>query len=294
MAGGTGPRKTTRLWFVFPEPTPGKRDWIWFFFWPCWILPIRPLGFWYELEWTIISIFLPRVFFTAMVHGHQRNGKLDALDFCRPHYCSLYAYRGLGMLSLQYLIFTILAIQGYFAWKNIGQQPADCQRIVLFGPESYGKTTLAEQLAFAFQHTQWVPDTCVAICNKSGYHKGTHFRKRIWCWWPFTKWNWRTLPKTNRFCFATPTFANWRFIVKLLWELPQSHLGSCRTSLVRSLFLTSIKVPWNGWVADRPYDRSTLFRMLKRECKNIDFTPNWLEMKTNNCSLAIQTLEGRK
>jgi len=30
----------------------------------------------------------------------------------------LYAYRGLGILSLQYLIFTILAIQGYLAWKN--------------------------------------------------------------------------------------------------------------------------------------------------------------------------------
>ncbi|HAJ83067.1 nicotinamide mononucleotide transporter, partial [Zunongwangia profunda] len=33
----------------------------------------------------------------------------------------LYAYRGLGMLSLQYIIFTILAIQGYLVWKrNLG------------------------------------------------------------------------------------------------------------------------------------------------------------------------------
>ena len=30
----------------------------------------------------------------------------------------LYAYRGWGMLSLQYLIFTILAIQGYREWKK--------------------------------------------------------------------------------------------------------------------------------------------------------------------------------
>ena len=30
----------------------------------------------------------------------------------------LYAYRGFGMLSFQYLIFTILAIQAYFLWKN--------------------------------------------------------------------------------------------------------------------------------------------------------------------------------
>jgi nicotinamide mononucleotide transporter len=30
----------------------------------------------------------------------------------------LYAYRGLGMLSLQYLIFTVLAIQGLTEWRK--------------------------------------------------------------------------------------------------------------------------------------------------------------------------------
>lgn len=30
----------------------------------------------------------------------------------------LYAYRGWGMLSLQYIIFTVLAIQAYIAWKK--------------------------------------------------------------------------------------------------------------------------------------------------------------------------------
>jgi len=35
----------------------------------------------------------------------------------------LYAYRGWGMLSLQYLIFTILAIQGYYAWKKHLDRP---------------------------------------------------------------------------------------------------------------------------------------------------------------------------
>ncbi len=31
----------------------------------------------------------------------------------------LYAYRGLGMLSLQYIIFTILAVSAYIEWKKI-------------------------------------------------------------------------------------------------------------------------------------------------------------------------------
>jgi nicotinamide mononucleotide transporter len=34
----------------------------------------------------------------------------------------LFAYRGLGMLSLQYLIFTIIAIFGYLEWKKTAQQ----------------------------------------------------------------------------------------------------------------------------------------------------------------------------
>lgn len=35
----------------------------------------------------------------------------------------LYGYRGLGMLSLQYIIFTILAVQAYIAWrKTLGSQ----------------------------------------------------------------------------------------------------------------------------------------------------------------------------
>ena len=31
----------------------------------------------------------------------------------------LYAYRGLGILALQYLIFTILAILAYLEWRKI-------------------------------------------------------------------------------------------------------------------------------------------------------------------------------
>ena len=41
--------------------------------------------------------------------------------------------------------------------ETLEQGPSDCLKIVLFGPESSGKTTLAKQLA-AYYNTLWVPE----------------------------------------------------------------------------------------------------------------------------------------
>lgn len=66
-----------------------------------------------------IDIFTSGLFFTAM--WYMANKKIENWtlwiigDIITV---PLYAYRGLGILSLQYLIFTILAVQGYLAWKK--------------------------------------------------------------------------------------------------------------------------------------------------------------------------------
>ena len=66
-----------------------------------------------------IDIFTSGVFFTAM--WFMANKKLESWVlwvFADVITVPLYASRGWGILSLQYLIFTILAIQGYMAWKK--------------------------------------------------------------------------------------------------------------------------------------------------------------------------------
>ena len=66
-----------------------------------------------------IDIFSSGIFFTAM--WLMANKKLESWVFWiigDVITVPLYAYRGLGMLSLQYIIFTILAIQGYIEWKK--------------------------------------------------------------------------------------------------------------------------------------------------------------------------------
>ena len=75
-----------------------------------------------------IDIVTSGIFFTAM--WYMANKKLENWTLwiiADVITVPLYAYRGLGMLSLQYVIFTILAIQGYIEWKkslNSNQQTA--------------------------------------------------------------------------------------------------------------------------------------------------------------------------
>ncbi|MGL2987429.1 nicotinamide riboside transporter PnuC [Flavobacterium sp. RSSA_27] len=67
-----------------------------------------------------IDIFTSGIFFTAMWYMALKkieNWSLWILGDCIA--VPLFAYRGLGMLALQYLIFTILAILAYLEWKKI-------------------------------------------------------------------------------------------------------------------------------------------------------------------------------
>lgn len=74
----------------------------------------------YELDASnYVDIFTSGVFFTAMWYMALK--KLENWTlwiFADIITIPLYAYRGFGMLSLQYLIFTVLAIQGYRLWKK--------------------------------------------------------------------------------------------------------------------------------------------------------------------------------
>ncbi|KAB1156112.1 nicotinamide riboside transporter PnuC [Flavobacterium luteum] len=66
------------------------------------------------------DIFTSGIFFTAMWYMAKKKIENWTLwIFGDIIVVPLYAYRGLGMLALQYLIFTILAIAAYLEWKKI-------------------------------------------------------------------------------------------------------------------------------------------------------------------------------
>lgn len=77
-------------------------------------------GFNYSLKIpNYIDIMTSGIFFTAM--WYMANKKIENWTLwiiANIITIPLYAYRGLGMLALQYVIFTILAIQGHIEWKK--------------------------------------------------------------------------------------------------------------------------------------------------------------------------------
>ena len=79
------------------------------------------LFFDYKLETpNYIDIFTSGIFFTAMWFMALKkieNWTLWIIGDCIA--VPLFAYRGLGMLAAQYLIFTILAVLAYIEWKKI-------------------------------------------------------------------------------------------------------------------------------------------------------------------------------
>lgn len=66
-----------------------------------------------------VDIFTSGIFFTAMWYMAIKKLENWTLWIVADIITiPLYAYRGWGMLSLQYIIFTVLAIQGYLLWKK--------------------------------------------------------------------------------------------------------------------------------------------------------------------------------
>ena len=74
----------------------------------------------YDMQWfSYVDMVTSGIFFTAM--WYMANKKIENWTLWiigDVITVPLYAYRGMGMLSLQYLIFTVLAIQGLLAWRK--------------------------------------------------------------------------------------------------------------------------------------------------------------------------------
>ena len=152
------------------------------------------------------------------------------------------------------------------------QYETDCLRIVLFGPESTGKSTLAAQLAKHFQ-TTWVPEYMRTYLEHKWKTNKTAISKKDLL--PIVKGqiiteNEATLA-AQRYLFCDTNILQLKVYCEYYY--PEGYPAFVDEMATKGCydyyFLTDIDVPWDADILrDRPYDRTTLFRMFEATLVN--------------------------
>jgi NadR type nicotinamide-nucleotide adenylyltransferase len=151
--------------------------------------------------------------------------------------------------------------------ESLQQQDSDCLRIVIYGPESTGKTTLAKGLAKEYQ-THWVPEFARDYLQKKWDSKKELCSKEDLIQIAQGQMN-----EENRLVKTAKQFlfCDTNALVTQVWS--ETHFdGYCDPRIQKwadtfqydHYFLTHIDVPWQADdLRDRPNDRVEMFNSFK-------------------------------
>ena len=186
--------------------------------------------------------------------------------------------------------------------KNIKQQKSTCLRVVLFGPESTGKTTMAKALSELYE-TTWVPEFArVYLQKKWNKDKSICTLKDLLviAEGQMISEN-NALDKANKILFCDTNV-----LVTQAWS--ETHFdGYCDIQLKQlsntfeydHYFLTGIDVPWkNDDLRDRPEERDLMFRhfehLLKQKKVSYSYLIGSHETRLNSAIKDINSLINRR
>ena len=153
--------------------------------------------------------------------------------------------------------------------KELKQNPSSCVKIVLFGPESSGKTTLATQLAVHF-NAQWVPEYMRTYLELKWKNSKKTIEKKDLL--PIARGHIRD---ENNLAGQTDTLL--LLDTNMLQRKTYSQYyynGWCPAQIIKAsqthhydyYFLTNIDVPWEkDNLRDRPNDRDKMFRIFEQQ-----------------------------
>lgn len=145
-------------------------------------------------------------------------------------------------------------------------------KIVLFGPESSGKSTLASELAAVYE-TQWVPEFMRSYAQKKWdtSRKVLEMDDLI----PIAEGQMRSenelAKQANRFLFCDTDLLELKVYAEYYFDgfCPSEIKEACLHNNYDHYFLTQIDTPWEqDDLRDRPYDREKLFRIFELELQN--------------------------
>lgn len=153
--------------------------------------------------------------------------------------------------------------------KDLEQISSNCIKIVLFGPESTGKTTLAKQLANHY-NTQYVPEFMREyLQNKWDDHKEICKKEDLL---PIAvgqmKAENEAALEANKLLFLDTNLRELKVYASYYYNgfCPPEIITALTKNTYHFYLLTYIDTPWEADdLRDRPYDRSALFRKFEFE-----------------------------
>ena len=153
--------------------------------------------------------------------------------------------------------------------KRIKQKKTNCKRIVIYGPESTGKTTLANDLANHYE-TKCVPEYAREYLQKKwDLHKGKCDLDDLTnIAFGQVEMENKMVSKSNNFIFCDTNI-----LVTKVWS--ETHFSGYSSPEINDIlesvtydyyFLTNIDVPWvKDDLRDRPDERQEMFSYFKKQ-----------------------------
>ena len=151
--------------------------------------------------------------------------------------------------------------------EKLGQEPSDLIKIVLFGPESTGKTTLSEQLARHY-NTVWVPEYAREYLQKKWNNERKTCEPQDLL--PIAEGQMRL--ENELTTKATKVLICDTDLLETKVYSEAYYLGYCEAQLEKYAlintynlyFLTYIDVPWElDDLRDKPNEREKMFKYFK-------------------------------
>ncbi len=153
--------------------------------------------------------------------------------------------------------------------KTLTQTPSDCLKIVLFGPESTGKTTLAKQLSEYYKEP-WVPEYMRVFLEKKWEISQKGIEKDdvlVIAEGQIDEENVLSA-KAEKLLFLDTNLLEIKIYCEYYYNgfCPAEIKNAAAQHKYHHYFLTGIDVPWElDNLRDRPNDREIMFRTFERE-----------------------------
>jgi HTH-type transcriptional repressor of NAD biosynthesis genes len=153
--------------------------------------------------------------------------------------------------------------------ETLRQTPSNCLKIVLFGPESTGKSTLARELAKRYE-TLWVPEYMREYAQEKWDDKGKVLDRNDLI--PIAVGQMQSenklAPAATKFLFCDTDLLELKVYSEFYFNgfCPSEVRKACLQNTYHHYFLTQIDIPWKqDDLRDRPYEREKLFRIFESE-----------------------------